>query len=69
MKQGLTLSLLLCLVSSYVWELTGGSSWSEVDTKKIALDEVHEEAGLTIDPSRLVFQASRQINATMCSHK
>jgi 8-oxo-dGTP pyrophosphatase MutT (NUDIX family) len=52
----------------YVWELPGGSSWSETDSKKIALEEVHEEVGLTIDPSRLVHHRSRQINATMSAH-
>lgn len=52
-----------------VHEIAGGSSFKpNQDPLKVASDEVHEETGLIIDPSRFRFIRSRQLVATLSSH-
>jgi hypothetical protein len=53
------------------WVLrTGGSSFSgEIDPLAVAVDEVWEEAGLRLSPSRLAPLGARQLAATLLSHR
>ena len=53
----------------YVHELPGGSSIDEKDNIDVISDEVFEEVGVRFDNSRFKFEESRQIMATLCSHK
>jgi 8-oxo-dGTP pyrophosphatase MutT (NUDIX family) len=54
----------------FVRELVGGSSFKPgTDPKEIAAEEVHEETGFELLPSRLVEQGARQLAATLSSHK
>jgi hypothetical protein len=53
----------------FVHETPGGSSFTgEVDPLKIAVEEVAEEVGLQLAPSRFLPIASRQLAATLLSH-
>lgn len=54
---------------SFVFELPGGSSPEEgVDPNQTASDEVKEELGITIDPSRFKTHGSRQMGATLAAY-
>lgn len=54
---------------SAVFELPGGSSMKPgQDALQTAADEVSEEVGLEIAPSRLVALGSRQMGATLCGY-
>lgn len=53
---------------SFVLELPGGSS-DHNDASDTAAEEVLEETGFAINPSRLEFVESRQLAATLSSHK
>jgi 8-oxo-dGTP pyrophosphatase MutT (NUDIX family)/nucleoside 2-deoxyribosyltransferase len=56
--------------SGYVYELPGGSSMKEgVNPLEIAKDELEEETGLSVDLEGFKFETSRQICATLSSHK
>ncbi len=55
---------------SFIWELPGGSSKNPLkDPLTVAVEEVHEETGLLIDPQRLRFVASRQLMGTFSAHQ
>jgi 8-oxo-dGTP pyrophosphatase MutT (NUDIX family) len=59
----------VCNSEGYVTELPGGSSWNPKDSmKQVAVDELAEEAGVHVDPTRLKPQDSRQVYATMLAH-
>jgi 8-oxo-dGTP pyrophosphatase MutT (NUDIX family) len=51
----------------YVHELPSGSGHG-ADPRAVAADELHEETGVLIDPSRFVSVGSRQLAATLTSH-
>lgn len=52
-----------------VVEWPGGSSPDpSLDPRFVAVEELAEEAGLRVDPARLVDLGSRQSSATLCSH-
>jgi ADP-ribose pyrophosphatase YjhB (NUDIX family) len=53
----------------FVYELPGGSSKEKVDIKTMAVEEIEEETGFSLNPSRLNFVQSRQLVATLSSHK
>jgi 8-oxo-dGTP pyrophosphatase MutT (NUDIX family) len=54
----------------FIRELPGGSSFKkEDDAMKVAAEEVHEETGFLIDPSRLEKVAGRQVAGTFSAHK
>jgi len=54
----------------FIRELPGGSSLKdEDDTRSVAAEEVHEETGFYLDPSRLEKVASRQLAGTFSAHK
>jgi 8-oxo-dGTP pyrophosphatase MutT (NUDIX family) len=54
---------------SFVYELPGGSSPKEgVEPRQTAADEVSEELGFAIDPSRLKELGSRQMGATLLGY-
>jgi 8-oxo-dGTP pyrophosphatase MutT (NUDIX family) len=55
---------------AFVRELPGGSSHKAgEDPTEVASEEIQEETGLYIDPSRLQKHEARQLNATLSSHK
>lgn len=54
---------------SYVYELPGGSSLRPgIDARTTAAEEVFEETGLRVDPSRLKPHGGRQMGATLCAY-
>lgn len=53
----------------FIRELPGGSSVSVANPIETAAEEVHEEMGFEIDPSRLVELGSRQLASTLSTHK
>jgi 8-oxo-dGTP pyrophosphatase MutT (NUDIX family) len=55
--------------AAYVWELPAGSSFVETDPLKVAQKELKEETGLVVDASRFCKVGTRQMLATLCSHK
>lgn len=56
--------------TGFVWELAGGSTFKGVtDPKTLAADECREEAGISIEPSRIKQHAARQMVATLSAHK
>lgn len=55
--------------SGYIRELPGGSSHHETDAKEVAAEELYEEVGLQIAPSRLKSHGSRQLAGTVLTHK
>lgn len=52
-----------------VKELIGGSSKNSEDMLHVASEEILEETGFNVEPSRLKFHVSRQLAATLSSHK
>ncbi|MFT5681894.1 MAG: 8-oxo-dGTP pyrophosphatase MutT (NUDIX family) [Myxococcota bacterium] len=52
----------------FIYELPGGSSYTETDPEIVAAEEVHEETGLHIASDRLIPVASRQLAGTLSSH-
>ncbi|TDB91677.1 NUDIX hydrolase [Actinomadura sp. KC216] len=54
-------------VNGFVHELPGGSGAG--DPAEVALAEVAEETGLTLDAARLRAHGTRQVNATMSGHR
>lgn len=52
----------------FVYELPGGSSTKDEPVEQIAIHEVEEEVGLTIEPGRLRLVGVRQIGATLSAH-
>lgn len=56
--------------TGYVYEVPGGSSMkNETDVRKITLEEIEEETGVSISDDRLVEVGNRQLQATSMSHK
>ena len=56
-------------LDGFVHELPGGSAYDPVvEPQHVAADEVEEEVGLRIVPSRLQRVQSRQVSATLSSH-
>lgn len=53
----------------FVRELVGGSSKETDNPKAIAAEEVLEETGFAIEPSRLQIHQTRQLAATLSAHK
>lgn len=53
----------------FVWELPGGSSPFITDPLKVAIEETKEEVGIDISEDRLAHIGSRQMAATLSSHK
>jgi 8-oxo-dGTP pyrophosphatase MutT (NUDIX family) len=57
-------------VDGFVHETPGGSSFSgETDPVAVAIDEVSEEVGLRLQPSRLRSLGARQLAPTILSHR
>lgn len=54
---------------SIVYELPGGSSITDKDSIDVIKEEVYEEVGLVINKSRFKYHGSRQMVATLSSHK
>jgi len=56
--------------AGYVYELPGGSSLKEgLDPLEIARDEIREETGLHLDIEGFKYETTRQIAATLSSHR
>lgn len=56
--------------SGFVWEVAGGSSFKPgKDPLQVASEEVQEETGLTLDPTRFSFLEARQMVATLSVHR
>jgi len=55
--------------NGFILETPGGSSLKGEDPLAIAVQELEEETGLRISPSRLVQIGSRQLMGTMSAHK
>jgi len=55
--------------NGFILELPGGSSTKEANPEEVAAEEVHEEMGFYIEPSRLKLHGTRQLAATLSSHK
>lgn len=54
----------------YVWELPGGSSVDESDSRKVAHQELMEETGISIDDlTRFEYLGAAQLAATVSTHK
>ncbi|MDO8600044.1 MAG: nucleoside 2-deoxyribosyltransferase domain-containing protein [bacterium] len=53
----------------FIWELPGGSSPFLSDPLQIAIEEVHEEVGLHLEPDRLKQNCTRQLAGTILAHK
>lgn len=57
-------------LNGYVREVPGGSSFKPTENPlQLAADEVHEETGLRISASRIIKRETRQLVATLSSHK
>ncbi len=55
---------------SFIRELPGGSSAKPgQDPLQVAAEEVHEETGFFLDPSRLKVEVAKQLAGTLSSHK
>ena len=55
--------------TGYVWESPGGSSFTNKPYDEVAVDEVKEETGLSVNKDRLVAHGACQLTATFSSHK
>jgi len=55
--------------NGFILELPGGSSTKESDPEETASEEVHEEMGLYIEPSRLKLRGTRRLAGTLSAHK
>jgi 8-oxo-dGTP pyrophosphatase MutT (NUDIX family) len=53
----------------FIYELPSGSTIGNDTPEAIAAEELHEETGLWLDPSRLTKVASRQLAGTLSAHK
>lgn len=53
----------------FIRELPGGSAPSSDNPEEIAAEEVHEETGFYLDPSRLTSHGARQLAGTLSAHK
>jgi 8-oxo-dGTP pyrophosphatase MutT (NUDIX family) len=53
----------------FIRELPGGSSVDPGDPEETAAEEVHEETGFYLDPSRLKNHGARQLAGTLSAHK
>lgn len=53
----------------FVHELVGGSSKKSEHPEKVAAEEILEETGFAVEPNRLKHHQSRQLCATLSSHK
>lgn len=53
----------------FVRELPGGSSINPTDPEETAAEELHEETGFYLDPSRLKTHTARQMAGTFSAHK
>ena len=53
----------------FIRELPGGSSFGQESPEEIAAEEVHEETGFYLEPSRLRSHGARQLAGTFSSHK
>lgn len=54
---------------AFIRELPGGSAVDPGDPEETAAEEVHEETGFYLDPSRLKVHPARQLAGTLSSHK
>ena len=52
----------------FIHELPGGSSPSLSDPLDVAREEVHEETGFKLEPSRMISHGQRQVMGTLSSH-
>lgn len=52
----------------FIHELPGGSTVADKKPEEVALEEVVEETGLSLDASRLRYVGSRQLAGTLSSH-
>lgn len=59
----------VCNDESMVYEIPGGSSITDKDAFETIISEINEETGLSFDSNRLIFENSRQLMATLSSHK
>lgn len=55
--------------NGFILELPGGSSVKDSNPEETAAEEVHEELGLYIEPSRLRLWGERQLAGTLSAHK
>lgn len=55
--------------NGFILELPGGSSIKDSSPEETAAEEVHEELGLYIEPSRLKLWSERRLAGTLSSHK
>lgn len=55
--------------TNYIYELPGGSSFSEKDNINIIISELQEEIGLIVGEDRLQYISSRQLMGTLAIHK
>lgn len=53
----------------FILELPGGSSSKKSNPEETAAEEVHEEMGLYIEPSRLKVRGARRLAGTLSAHK
>lgn len=53
----------------FIWEIPGGSSWTNTNPQLIAVQEVREETGLEIGADRLQSHRARQLAGTFSVHK
>ncbi len=59
-----------CNSEGFVYEICGGSSYKDNDNiNEVIKDEIKEETGLEFDADRIQYEGSRQLMATLCSHK
>jgi 8-oxo-dGTP pyrophosphatase MutT (NUDIX family) len=55
---------------SMVYEVPGGSSFKDnSDINQVIQDEIEEETGLVFNKDRIIYEGSRQLMATLSSHK
>lgn len=54
---------------AFIRELPGGSAPSGDNPKQLAAEELYEETGFTIEPSRLKQHSPRQVAGTLSAHK
>lgn len=52
-----------------VYELPGGSSWTDESARQVAQSEVSEEVGIHLLQSRFISHGTRQLNATLSVHR
>jgi len=53
----------------FVHELPSGSSTDSSNATEIAAEEIHEETGFYVDPTRLKYEGTRQLAGTFSAHR